>query len=82
VPQLNPELFYASRARGFVLASMRSAARSRYYIQCQLMNVSTNGRTSVSGTSFASVWGQRYRKTLCQVPRLKRTIAPSRSFVI
>jgi p-hydroxybenzoate 3-monooxygenase len=36
VPRLNPELIYASHARGFALASMRSAARSRYYIQCPI----------------------------------------------
>jgi p-hydroxybenzoate 3-monooxygenase len=34
VPPCGPELVYASHARGFALASMRSATRSRYYIQC------------------------------------------------
>jgi p-hydroxybenzoate 3-monooxygenase len=34
VPPANHELIYANHARGFALASMRSATRSRYYIQC------------------------------------------------
>ncbi|MGZ8337822.1 MAG: 4-hydroxybenzoate 3-monooxygenase, partial [Allosphingosinicella sp.] len=33
VPPCNHELIYANHDRGFALASMRSAARSRYYIQ-------------------------------------------------
>ena len=34
VPPCADELIYASHARGFALASMRSATRSRYYLQC------------------------------------------------
>jgi p-hydroxybenzoate 3-monooxygenase len=34
VPPAHHELIYANHARGFALASMRSASRSRYYIQC------------------------------------------------
>jgi p-hydroxybenzoate 3-monooxygenase len=34
VPPANHELIYASHARGFALASMRSETRSRYYLQC------------------------------------------------
>jgi p-hydroxybenzoate 3-monooxygenase len=36
VPPAAPELIYANHARGFALASMRSASRSRYYVQCAL----------------------------------------------
>lgn len=36
VPPCNDELIYANHARGFALASMRSAARSRYYIDVPL----------------------------------------------
>ena len=36
VPPANHELIYANHERGFALASMRSATRSRYYIQCSL----------------------------------------------
>ncbi len=36
VPPLHHELVYARHERGFALCSMRSATRSRYYIQCPL----------------------------------------------
>ncbi len=36
VAPAGPELIYANHARGFALASMRSATRSRYYVQCAL----------------------------------------------
>ena len=36
VPPADHELIYANHERGFALASMRSATRSRYYIQCGL----------------------------------------------
>ena len=36
VPPVSPELIYASHERGFALCSMRSAARSRCYLQCEL----------------------------------------------
>jgi p-hydroxybenzoate 3-monooxygenase len=35
VPPANDELIYARHQRGFALCSMRSATRSRYYIQCR-----------------------------------------------
>ncbi len=34
VPPADHELVYTNHARGFALCSMRSHARSRYYIQC------------------------------------------------
>src|SRR3546814_9445207 len=36
VPPVSHELIYANHPRGFALCSMRSEARSRYYIQCAL----------------------------------------------
>ncbi len=36
VPPAAAELIYANHERGFALASMRSATRSRYYVQCAL----------------------------------------------
>ena len=35
-PPVSPELVYASHERGFALCSMRSATRSRCYVQCAL----------------------------------------------
>jgi p-hydroxybenzoate 3-monooxygenase len=34
VPPVDHELIYANSPRGFALCSMRSATRSRYYVQC------------------------------------------------
>ncbi len=36
VPPVSHELIYASHERGFALCSMRSASRSRYYVQCAI----------------------------------------------
>ena len=36
VPPVSHELIYANTERGFALCSMRSATRSRYYLQCEL----------------------------------------------
>jgi p-hydroxybenzoate 3-monooxygenase len=36
VPPVSHELIYCNHRRGFALCSMRSAARSRYYVQCPL----------------------------------------------
>ena len=36
VPPVSHELIYANHPRGFALCSMRSATRSRYYVQCTL----------------------------------------------
>ncbi|MGO7741258.1 FAD-dependent monooxygenase, partial [Rhizobium johnstonii] len=36
VAPVSHELIYANHPRGFSLCSMRSATRSRYYIQCAL----------------------------------------------
>jgi len=35
-PPVSHELIYANHPRGFALCSMRSATRSRYYVQCDL----------------------------------------------
>lgn len=35
-PPIDEELIYVNSPRGFALCSMRSATRSRYYLQCAL----------------------------------------------
>ncbi len=80
VPPADHELIYASHARGFALASMRSATRSRYYIQCGM-------------DERLEDWpDERFWDELClrlgdagphvtRGPSFEKSIAPLRSFV-
>ncbi len=81
VPPVDHELIYANHERGFALASMRSATRSRYYIQCAL------------GEDVADWPDERFWDELClrlgpevggrvtRGPAFEKSIAPLRSFV-
>lgn len=81
VPPCHPELIYANTDRGFALASMRSATRSRYYIQVP--------RTErVEDWSEERLWDELAARfdplSTCGVTRgkaLEMSIAPLRSYV-
>jgi p-hydroxybenzoate 3-monooxygenase len=80
-PPVNHELVYGSGERGFMLASQRSAARSRYYLQCRLDD-------DVKNWSDEAFWAElRLRLPpdlaghLVTGPSLEKSIAPLRSFV-
>ena len=81
VPPVSPELIYASHERGFALCSMRSAARSRCYVQCALDD-------EVAEWSDARFWDELRARLpaaaaadLKTGPSLEKSIAPLRSFV-
>ena len=81
VPPVSDELIYARSGRGFALCSMRSATRSRYYVQC-----GQNER--VDAWSDARFWDELRRRldpataeTLVTGPSIEKSIAPLRSFV-
>ncbi len=81
VPPVSHELIYANTARGFALCSMRSATRSRYYVQ-----VPTEER--VENWSDEAFWNElrlrldpEARERLVTGPSLEKSIAPLRSFV-
>jgi p-hydroxybenzoate 3-monooxygenase len=81
VPPVAHELIYVNHARGFALCSMRSATRSRYYVQCALDD-------DVANWSDEAFWGELKRrlppdtaKHLVTGPSLEKSIAPLRSFV-
>lgn len=81
VPPCDPELIYAAHSRGFALCSMRSAKRSRYYIQCA-------ADEDVTVWSDQRFWDElRTRldpKTAARVvpgPSIEKSVAPLRSFV-
>jgi p-hydroxybenzoate 3-monooxygenase len=81
VPPVSPELIYLSHERGFALCSMRSAARSRCYLQCEL-------DTDVAEWSDERFWDElqlrlppELASRLVRGPALEKSIAPLRSFV-
>jgi p-hydroxybenzoate 3-monooxygenase len=75
------ELIYANHARGFALASMRSAHLSRYYIQVPI-------EAKVENWSDQAFWDELKRRLPHEIaemmeigPALEKSIAPLRSFV-
>lgn len=81
VPPARRELVYGKHARGFVLCSMRSATRSRYYLQVPLTD-------HVGNWSDDAFWDELRRRLPAEVadavvtgPSFEKSIAPLRSFV-
>jgi p-hydroxybenzoate 3-monooxygenase len=79
-PALN-ELVYCSDARGFALASMRSATRSRYYIQCGLDEQPEAWPDDRFWDELCRRMGERAAAGVIRGPAFEKTIAPLRSFV-
>ena len=81
VPPVSHELIYANTERGFALCSMRSATRSRYYVQCPVSD-------SLNRWSDEAFWAElrlrldpQARDQLVTGPSIEKSIAPLRSFV-
>lgn len=81
-PPVAEELIYASHERGFALCSMRSATRSRYYLQVGL-------EEKVEDWSDQRFWDELRRRLpedvaarLITGPSLEKSIAPLCSFVV
>jgi p-hydroxybenzoate 3-monooxygenase len=81
VPPCNHELVYANHHRGFALASMRSATRSRCYLQCSLEEKLEDWNDDVFWDEFALRIGDSFAKRLTRGPTFEKSIAPLRSFV-
>lgn len=80
-PPVHHELIYANSERGFALCSMRSATRSRYYLQVPLTD-------KVEQWSDQAFWDElrlrldpEAREHLVTGPSIEKSIAPLRSFV-
>lgn len=80
-PPVSHELIYCKSERGFALASMRSAIRSRYYLQVPLTD-------KVDDWSDEKFWNElklRLPKDAAEQlvtgPSIEKSIAPLRSFV-
>ncbi|HEY3634092.1 MAG TPA: 4-hydroxybenzoate 3-monooxygenase [Caldimonas sp.] len=80
-PPVSHELIYSNHERGFALCSMRSATRSRYYVQCPIDD-------KIERWSDEAFWAElRLRlddeaaQRLVTGPSIEKSIAPLRSFV-
>ncbi len=81
VPPVSPELIYLSHERGFALCSMRSATRSRCYLQCDL-------DTDVADWSDERFWDELETRLPAELAAhltrgrtLEKSVTPLRSFV-
>ena len=81
VPPAVHELVYASHANGFALASMRSATRSRYYIQCGIAERVEDWPDARFWDELCLRLGPGIAAGLERGPSFEKSIAPLRSFV-
>ena len=81
VPPVSHELIYANTERGFALCSMRSATRSRYYVQCSLSDKVENWSDAAFWDALRGRLDPAAREQLVTGPSIEKSIAPLRSFV-
>jgi p-hydroxybenzoate 3-monooxygenase len=81
VPPADEELIYANHERGFSLASMRSTARSRYYVQCPLDDRLEDWPDERVWDEIAVRLGPEMAEGITRGPSIEKSIAPLRSFV-
>jgi p-hydroxybenzoate 3-monooxygenase len=81
VPPCNEELIYSNHPRGFALASMRSATRSRYYVQVALDEKLEDWPDERLWDELAVRLGPQAAAHMVRGPALEKSIAPLRSFV-
>ena len=81
VPPCSEELVYANHRNGFALASMRSATRSRCYIQCSLDDRLEDWSDQRFWDEFSARIGPAFDAKLVRGPSFEKSIAPLRSFV-
>ena len=81
VPPVSHELIYANTERGFALCSMRSATRSRYYVQCNLSDKVERWSDAAFWDELRSRLDPQAREQLVTGPSIEKSIAPLRSFV-
>lgn len=81
VPPVSHELIYANTERGFALCSMRSATRSRYYVQVPNTDKIENWTIDQFWAELGNRLDPEARANLVTGPALEMSIAPLRSFV-
>lgn len=81
VPPAGHELVYANHERGFALASMRSEARSRYYVQVALDEKPEDWPDERFWDELCLRLGPGIAGQVTRGPVFEKSIAPLRSFV-
>jgi p-hydroxybenzoate 3-monooxygenase len=81
VPPAAHELIYANHERGFALASMRSAGRSRYYVQCSLDDRIEDWPDDRFWDEVCLRLGPQAAAGVTRGRSFEKSIAPLRSFV-
>ena len=81
VPPCHHELIYSNGPRGFALASMRSATRSRYYIQVPLTEKIEDWPEDRVWDELALRFDPISGRGVTRGPTLEMSIAPLRSYV-
>ncbi|MFS8144723.1 4-hydroxybenzoate 3-monooxygenase [Rhizobium sp. BR 249] len=81
VAPVSHELIYANHPRGFALCSMRSATRSRYYIQCPLDERAEDWSDERFWDELRRRLPAHHAEALTTAPSFEKSIAPLRSFV-
>ena len=81
VPPVSHEVMYISHPRGFALCSLRSASRSRYYLQCALADQVENWTDDAFWAEFKARLPAATASQVVTGPALEKSIAPLRSFV-
>jgi p-hydroxybenzoate 3-monooxygenase len=81
VQPANHELIYANHERGFALASMRSATRSRYYIQCAVDEKLADWPDERFWDEVCLRLGPETAVHVVRGASFEKSIAPLRSFV-
>jgi p-hydroxybenzoate 3-monooxygenase len=82
VPPVAHELIYSNHAHGFALCSMRSATRSRYYVQCGLDEELEAWTDSRFWDELRSRLPEEVADAVVTGPSIEKSIAPLRSFVV
>jgi p-hydroxybenzoate 3-monooxygenase len=80
-PPVDEELIYVNSERGFALCSMRSRARSRYYLQVPLTDQLGAWSDEAFWSELRLRLDEQGREQLVTGPSLEKSIAPLRSFV-
>ena len=80
-PPVSHELIYSNHERGFALCSMRSATRSRYYVQCALDDPVERWSDDAFWAELRARLDDEAAHSLVTGPSIEKSIAPLRSFV-
>ncbi len=81
-PPVHDELIYARHERGFALCSMRSATRTRYYVQVPLTEKAEDWSDERFWDELRKRIPAEQAAKLVTGPSIEKSIAPLRSFVV